>query len=314
VDGITQTTQHNMRSFILAFLLSIVTLTAVPVFADEAKDTKELGLKAKTAVALLYSQDDSGGMHMHCTATAYEKFARDEKVADHDVKVQGYHFVTAAHCVGNDRKSKAKSADASRIPFFLTFDEVNAPKVYYPAKPILIGYQSKGDDFSAFEVQTDKEWTVIPLGDEKKAKDGEKIVNVASPLGLGKQVFEGTISSLYIDRPVISGDINWKGAMFLQISAGPGSSGSSIISVEQKAIVGFLVGTVGGNNIVAIPVSRFKTVIQQVADGKYKYFKPSDADEGGDSDDDDSIGALQQVQWNIALHWYPELRSIQQHQ
>lgn len=242
-----------MRVRIITIILSLAT---VPLMA--ASDA--LIERASHAVSILYSQDAQGGMVMHCTATAFEK------------TLTGYLVVSAAHCVGNDDTAKEHAATGANTPFFVTFDEIAAVKRFHPAKVKWVGYQHRGEDFAVFEVTTPETWQVIPLGDEKTLKDGAKIVNVASPLGLGKQVFEGSITSLFIDRPIVQGDINWRGSMFLDISVGGGSSGSAIISEKQEAIVGFLVGTVGESNVVGIPVSRFKAVRDAVAAGKYKWY------------------------------------------
>jgi hypothetical protein len=216
---------------------------------------------AKAAVGLLYSQDESGGMRMHCTVTAFEK------------TLKGYNFVTAAHCVGSDDTTKERSANPFNISFFITFDEQKTAKRFFAATPVFVGYQSRGEDFSVFSVETTEKWATVNIGDESKLQDGAQYWNIASPLGLGRQVFEGLISSMYLDRPLISGDINWKGTLVLQqTGVNGGSSGSALISKETRSIVGFLVGSIGGSTIVAIPVSRFIAVRKAVEAGKYKYW------------------------------------------
>jgi hypothetical protein len=247
-------------------IFSIVVLIlalALPTFAADAHD-KALVEKVKTAVALLYSQDESGGMKMHCTATAFEK------VKD------GYNFVSAAHCVGNDDVAKEKAASPTNIPFFITFDEENGiAKRFYPANVVFVGYQHRGEDFSVFHVKTSENWPTIPIGDETKEQEGSSFINIASPLGLGKQVMYGTISKMFLDRPVVSGDINWKGTLVLQIpGVQGGSSGSALVADDQGAIVGFLVGSIGDGTIVAIPVTRFTAVKKAVDAKKYKWYSP----------------------------------------
>lgn len=245
---------------VLALCLGVASLTAQAPKADSS-----LIDQTYRAVALLYSQDQSGSMKMHCTATAFEK-TRD-----------GYRFASASHCIGNDDTTKERAATAANQVFYITYD-LAKHKLFYPATVTAVGYQHRGDDFATFDVETKEDWPIVPLGDEQKEtvtdQEGAPVLNVASPLGLGKQVFHGYISSLNLDRPVIEGDINWKGSMLLQIQAGPGSSGSAIVSVKQRAIVGFLVGTVGGSNIVAIPVSKFKAFREAVKDGKYRWYAP----------------------------------------
>ena len=210
------------------------------------------------STALLYGQTQSGGMDMFCTVTAFEK------------NETGYLFVTASHCVGTSDQVHER-VEITKTQFFITFDELKTDKKFYPAKVEMAGYQPVGDDFSILSIETKDDIPLVPLGDEKLEEAGLPVINVASPDGLGKQVFHGTISSLYVDRPVIEEDINWRGVMLLQIQSGPGSSGSAIVSVKQNQIIGFLVGHFGDNTFV-MPVSRFKTFRQAVLDKKYKYF------------------------------------------
>jgi S1-C subfamily serine protease len=219
---------------------------------------QDLVKQVYSSTALLYRQTESGGMEMTCTATAFEKTAK------------GYLFATASHCVGEADKVHER-VEVVKTRFYLTFDE-KSDKKFYPATLEMAGYQPKGDDFSIFSVETNDPISIVPLGDEHLEEAGADVINIASPRGLGRQVFHGFISSLYVDRPVVEEDINWQGVMLLQIQSGPGSSGSAIVSVKQSAIVGFLVGVYGENTFV-MPVSRFKAFRQEVLDGKYKYFK-----------------------------------------
>lgn len=254
---------------IIASLIALSLLVS-PVAARD----KALVDKVKSAVAILYSQDGSGSMRMHCTVTAFERIV----VEDPKTKISsivGYRYVTAAHCIGGDDRSKERAADTKQTPFFITYDE-SPVKKFYVAKPILVGYQSRGEDLAEFEVRTDESWPIIPLGDEKKSNDGDDILNVSAPLGLGKQVLLGNIASVYLDRPIVQGDINWKGSMTLALTGvNGGSSGSAIVSDDQKAIVAILVGTIGETTITAIPISKFKAVRKAVAEGKYKYYSPT---------------------------------------
>jgi S1-C subfamily serine protease len=220
--------------------------------------TQDLAKHVYASTALLYRQTESGGMDMTCTATAFEKTDN------------GYLFATASHCVG-ESDSVHERVEVTKTRFYLTFDEKDDKK-FYPAKLVMAGYQPKGDDFSIFSVETDDAITITPLGDEHKDEAGLEVVNVASPNGLGKQIFHGFISSLYVDRPVVENDINWQGVMLLQIQSGPGSSGSAIVSVKQEAIIGFLVGHFQENTFV-MPVSRFNAWRKSVEDGTYPYFK-----------------------------------------
>lgn len=222
--------------------------------------------RVKNATALLYSQNEAGGMRMHCTVTASQKVGNV------------YTFVSAAHCIGNDDVQKERVAAYRNIPFYITFDESDE-KRFYRAKVKSVGYQHRGDDFAEFEVTSNQTWPTIPIGDERKEEEGNAVLNIASPLGLGRQVFHGHISKIDLDRPIVQGDINWKGTVLLQMTGtNGGSSGSAVISEKQGAIVAFLVGTIGGTTITAIPASRFAEFKTRVAEKKYKWM-PADEDQ-----------------------------------
>jgi S1-C subfamily serine protease len=212
------------------------------------------------ATALLYSQDEDGNMHMRCTTTSFEKTAK------------GYLFVSASHCAGEEDPVD-KTVTPENTFFFITPDEGHT-KRFLRADVVVCGYRHRGDDFCIFEAITDMTFPIVAIGEDATSKAGEPIINVASPLGLGKQTFHGTISSPRVDRSIIQDDINWTNAMLLQLpGTNGGSSGSAIICEHQQAICGFLVGTIAQTEVVAIPVSRFKQFRQMVKDGKYKWFK-----------------------------------------
>jgi S1-C subfamily serine protease len=138
---------------------------------------------------------------------------------------------------------------------------------------IQAGDKDRGDDFSIWEAETKEVFVVIPLGDNEKLSLGSEVIDIASPMGLGKQYFIGYISSPHVDRPPLdAGAVKWHDVMLVMIGSGPGSSGSAIVSTDQKAIVGFLVGGMGEANIgaIVVPVDSFKEFEKLVDTGKYK--------------------------------------------
>lgn len=226
-------------------------------FAGNPNPTPEVPLAQRvySAVTLLYSQDENGGMRMHCTATSYKKTA--------DV----YRFVTASHCVPG-----ATDEEQADTHFFVTSDANEKAKNFIPAKLVKAGDKEAGDDFAIFEVTTVEKFEVIPLGDSTKLQAGAAVIDVASPLGLGKQFFTGYISAPKLDRPALdAGEVKWKNVMLIQIGGGPGSSGSTIVSVDQKAIVAFFVGVFGADiGKICVPVSAFQAFEAKVDAGTYK--------------------------------------------
>ena len=119
------------------------------------------------------------------------------------------------------------------------------------------------------------------MGDSSVIQSGDRIINIAAPYGLGKQYFEGYISKVHLDRPPIdTGDVQWTDIMLVEIGSGPGSSGSAIVSDDQHAIIGFLVGgtssTIGA---ICVPVNRFKIFEASVDAGTYKKSKKTEENE-----------------------------------
>ena len=230
--------------------------------AQPYSSLNELEKDYRQATGLLFAQDDGGSLRMLCTVTAFERIGKVHR------------FVTAAHCLAEDDTSHDRVRVAPN-DFFITFDDRDN-KNFIAVKVLRAGYQHRGDDFAVLEVTLDQDVPIMPLAPNDPSL-GEGVCNFASPLGLGKQLFRGHVSMERLERPLIEGEINWKGAALLQMSSGPGSSGSAIVSTHQKAIIAFLVGHIGARgstpNIVAIPVSKFKKFNEEVAAGTYRWYK-----------------------------------------
>lgn len=244
-------------------MLALALLFAASSFAQKAPTHKQFVQSIYDSVVLLYGQDESGGMHMRCTATAFEQLADKS----------GYRFVSAAHCVSGktDKEQKAQK-------YYVTADSVGE-KLFLNASLIEAGDKSVGDDFSVFEVKTTKSFIVTPVGTSSSLAIGDKVINVASPYGLGKQYFEGYVSNVHLDRPPLdAGEVQWTDVMLVEVGSAGGSSGSAIISEDQHAIVGFLVGgtssTIGA---IVVPVDKFNSFYSQVKAGTYKKAKVSDS-------------------------------------
>jgi hypothetical protein len=249
----------------------------------------------RKATVLLYTQLEDGSLRMMCTATAFEK------------KGKLYRFATAAHCVADDDTTHER-VEVSQASWYITFDEPEN-KSFTAVKIVGVGYQHRGDDFAVVEGELkDESLTVIPLAVNDPSL-GENISNFASPGGYGKQLFRGHVSMERLDRPLIVESINWKGASLLQTTAGPGSSGSAVVSQHQKAIAAFLVGMIGNRggqpNIVAIPISKFRKFWDEVQTGKYKWHKKGAESTGAASSRGVSIDKLNQ---NIKIRWSGELK------
>jgi len=210
------------------------------------------------ATSLLYIQTAEGAMDMRCTATT---IGQDDKT---------YTVVTAAHCGCKDDPSK--NIVTPEKGFFFISPDSPGNKIYLKATVKGCGYRTKGDDFFLLTIDKTIPFPVIPLGKDPKLLDS--IINVGGPLGLGKQVFLGSVSSPILDRPVTEDDIQWTGTVLLQeFGVNGGSSGSSVVCVEQHAICAFVVGSIAETTMIAMPVSRLIKFQEQLATGKYKWYR-----------------------------------------
>lgn len=229
------------------------------------------------SVALLFTQGASGNMQMTCSVTAFSAAPAKNSTSHETV----YRFASAAHCVegSSDRQQKLQK-------FYISAD-AKGTKVYLPAKLIQTGDKTLGDDFSLFEITTTEKFEIIPLGESDSLQMGDAVIDISGALGMGKQYFQGYISEVHLDRPPLNaGSVQWTDIILVQIGGAPGSSGSAIVSLSQKAIVGFLVGNDNQGDIgkICIPVSKFSAFVKAVDAGTYK--KTKKTDENADSDSD----------------------------
>ena len=240
-----------------------------------AADLSEEQLKENIlpkATAAFHLKTLSSDYLSNCTATIFEK---DDKV---------YRLITAAHCVAKDDEVH-KQVKVASAKWFINFDD-EGTKLFAPAKVVAAGYQHRGDDFAVIEVEIKalKGYTppLVPLANQPP-KLWEPVINIAFTYGLGKQGYGGHISLPKLDTPIEDDnkDINWQEVMLLQLEVGGGSSGSAVVSLKQKGIIGVIVGIVKGKAI-AIPIERFKKFWAMSKEGKYKWFKPEESDNGPD--------------------------------
>lgn len=222
-----------------------------------ATEMSPLEKKFYQATAQLFVNED-GDKRFLCTATV---FAKEGKIT---------YLISAAHCAAED-DALSGHVNISKEDFFINFNDDLQAGPYYPITIVGAGYQHAGDDLLFLAAELDRDIEIIPLA-ENDATLGENITNVACPGGYGKQLFRGSVSLTKVLRNLVFNDINWTNNMFLQGEVGPGSSGSSVASVRQKAIVAIVVGRLSNSpSVVTIPVSRAKSVWAQIRADTYPH-------------------------------------------
>jgi hypothetical protein len=209
------------------------------------------------ATALLYVQNSEGSMDMRCTSTA---IAEDDK---------SYTFVSASHC--GCVEDTVKNLVTPEKTFFFIAPDSSKDKIYLRATVVGCGFRHRGDDFLLLTIGKTVHFPIVPLGKDPKLLDA--FINIGGPLGLGRQVFLGSVSAPKVDRPIIEGDINWEGAVLIQeFGVNGGSSGSSVICLDQHAVCACIVGSVGETTIIGMPVSRLIKFKADLEAGKYRWY------------------------------------------
>jgi S1-C subfamily serine protease len=172
----------------------------------------------------------------------------DEKnnIAVYDVKG---HILTNHHVVANAQKLEVTLADGSK----------------WPAK--LIG-SDPDNDLAVIKIEAPKEkLKVIPMGDSKSLRIGQKVLAIGNPFGLQRTLTTGIISSL---GRTIRSEVGTLIEDVIQTDAAinPGNSGGPLLNSEGE-IVGInsaIISPTGGSVGIgfAIPVNTAKRVVPEL--------------------------------------------------
>ena len=212
------------------------------------------------AVGTLYTRDLSGSLLMTCTATI---------VDGPQVGVVGIAIMTAAHCVERSLVlDEGEDAWRTTADYLVTFDEME----YYPVRLHRVGYPRRGYDLATliFHART-PDIEPLLIGDWANVRVGTAIVNHANPLGIGVQSFTGYVSMLRLERPVSSGNVNWRDHAVAILPGAGGSSGSLVLNVDAQVIgvlVGVIQGQFGSPFVIFVPQDRFGAFFVNDAAGR----------------------------------------------
>jgi S1-C subfamily serine protease len=122
-------------------------------------------------------------------------------------------------------------------------------------------------DFAIIEIPTQQAHLVIPLGDSRYLKSGTGMLIIGYHGGLDESVSEPQWTKGYL-LELGSGESS--SPMRLRVTANPGSSGSPVISIEKKNVVGLVFGgpadkTSKGTITYAIPIERIRKIASEKA-------------------------------------------------
>src|SRR4030067_2443135 len=159
------------------------------------------------------------------------------------------HILTNYHVVANAQKLEVTLADGSK----------------WPAK--LIG-SDPDNDLAVIKIDPPKEkLKVVPIGDSKKLRIGQKVLAIGNPFGLERTLTTGVISSL---GGTIRSEVGTLIEDVIQTDAAinPGNSGGPLLSSDGE-IIGInsaIISPSGGNVGIgfSIPVNTAKKVIPEL--------------------------------------------------
>lgn len=238
-----------MRLFLTGALMGAFFMLAVPAFAGDRH--VDLMAKASPAVGALYKMEDDGDMSFLCSVTA---IGHEDKAT---VLLTAFHCVTkgVSYRVTFDGKTYL-AARVWKIPGY-EVDDKKYRRAYHEPEVDMAMFLVDGADVP-----------IMDLADAAHMEPGREIVTVGFPLGVAKVHYAGSVAGVF-DRPGSNED----GYQLLQTFGAPGSSGSSILSLETGKIVSVLVSArqqrVGLPVIFATPIE-YRRFLQEVPTGKEK--------------------------------------------
>lgn len=185
---------------------------------------EDLFKETKNAAWAIYTRS-TGGMSASCSATAIKS----------DVKKT--YMLTAGHCF--------LGIDFARTDFLVTQDHFT----FYPARVYKSGLKIKrgmqetstdldnysGDDWAVVEGDVGNK-AILPIGDSSVLTVGEDLIVVGVPFGMDFLAVQGIVGSL--DLKLSS--LVWNHYYGANIFVAGGNSGSGVISVKQKAVIGIV--------------------------------------------------------------------------
>ena len=186
--------------------------------------------------------------HFICTATAIEKTKR------------GYLLLSAGHCI----------ADTPSDVTYAVAEEVNGPLM---AVSNVTARENESEDISLFYFHTLTKYPVIQLGDESVNRIGDAVVNPNFTGGLVKQLSFGRIASVGLGAGTDCDSCI--GEFLVDNFAGPGASGSAMISLRSHKIIGIdITATPGGTGVE--PASIIKKALTEASEYSTLHVKDED--------------------------------------
>ena len=204
-------------SFILAVSLSLVPLSQ----ARQIRPPKGFDGKVYKGSLALYASSEQIGVT--------DKFICSAQVI---AKVQGgYELLSAGHCT---------PANTQELPSDMTFKVATDLGESLMPVTLVAAKMEEPVDWAVYYFPTNKDFPVIPLGDEGDIRINDKTVDVNYSLALAKEVSLGVVSS------TVQAQGDMKGFFEVTQFDSHGASGSSVISERTKKVIGIVIAGVDG--------------------------------------------------------------------
>lgn len=202
-----------MKRFLIIALLFL--LAGFPMSADSIRAPKGFAGKLYAGTLAMYGQLGEK-IYFLCTVEPYEKTAN------------GYHLLTAGHCIQTN-------------PIAVTYSV--AEYIGGPRIPVTVTKAHFGDgfDFAILDLKTTAKYPLFELGDEKELRVGDRVISPNFSGGLVKQLSLGRVSSGIVAPSQRCPADSCSGDYMVQMDGGPGGSGSAVVSAKTHKVVGLLV-------------------------------------------------------------------------
>lgn len=166
----------------------------------------------------------------------------------------GYYLVTSAHVVRDAKNITVILPDGTKV----TDDGVE-----------VIGIDSP-TDLAVLHVETDRELTMLSLGDSERLRVGQWVIAVGNPFGLKESYSLGIISALGRSNIPIPGGPEYQEFIQTDAAINPGNSGGPLIDMTGK-VVGVVTAINSRNGVnsgigFAIPINTVKWVARLLID------------------------------------------------
>jgi S1-C subfamily serine protease len=241
--------QFISKKFFISFLILFITFLSVGKALSITEDEKN-----NIAV---YEKVADGVVNVTSTAMQmdffFNAFPTQGSGSGSIIDTKG-HILTNHHVVANAQKLEVTLADGSK----------------WPAK--LVG-SDPDNDLAVIKIEAPKEkLKVIPMGDSKNLKIGQKVLAIGNPFGLQRTLTTGIVSSL---GRTIRSEVGTLIEDVIQTDAAinPGNSGGPLLNSEGE-IVGInsaIISPTGGSVGIgfAIPVNTAKRVVPELISKGY---------------------------------------------